>query len=105
MTDLAGIASTADTVITDIMKVEPTVAGVVGMFVPGAAPIVAMVQPWIVAIAPKLEATLAQLAAGHNGDALAGFASLISHLTAGMPNSPILAPQATNDPTPVGSPA
>lgn len=89
---IGGIAKTAETVIEDIMKVEPTIASIAGMFVPGAAPIVAVVQPAIVAAAPFVENALNSLAAGNGGDALTAFIQLLQHLSPTQPNSPILTP-------------
>lgn len=85
-------AATADVVIKDIMKVEPAVISAVGMFVPGAAPIAAMVQPMILMAVPFIEKALEDLAAGNNGDVFASILQLIQHISAGQPNSPILSP-------------
>jgi hypothetical protein len=95
---LAGIASTAETVIEDILKVEPTVATIAGMFVPGAAPVVAMVQPMILAAAPFVEKALSDLASGNSGDLMESFIQLLQHLSPAHANSPILSPP-TADPS------
>lgn len=89
---LSGIAATAESVIENILKVEPTVATIAGMFVPGAAPIVAVVQPMILAAAPFVEKALNDLAAGNNGDLMTSFIQLLQHLSPNFPSSPILAP-------------
>jgi hypothetical protein len=91
---LASVATTAETVIQDILKVEPTVATIAGMFVPGAAPVVAVVQPMILAAAPFVEQALNALAAGNGGDVMTSFIQLLQHLTPNQPNSPILASPA-----------
>ena len=72
--DIAGTAATAEKVVEDVMKVEPTMASVASMFVPGAAPIVMMVQPMIAAAVPFVEKALNDIAAGNGGDALTGIA-------------------------------
>jgi hypothetical protein len=87
----SSIAATAETVVEGIMKVEPTVATIASMFVPGAAPIVAMIQPEVMLAAPFIENALKSLAAGNNGDVLSAFIQLLQHLTPGQANSPILA--------------
>jgi hypothetical protein len=91
MADLASIAAGAESVIEGVMKVEPTVATIASMFVPGAAPIIAMVQPEVMLAAPFVEKALKALAAGRNGDVMSAFIELLQHLTPGHANSPILA--------------
>jgi hypothetical protein len=86
----AGAAAVAEKAVEAVMKVEPMIATGVGMFVPGAAPIIAMVQPWIVMAAPFLERALTDLSNGNNGDVLSSFFELIQHISKGQPNSPIL---------------
>lgn len=88
--NLKDVAGTAEKVISDVMRVEPMIAGAVGMLVPGAAPIVAMVQPEIVMLAPFILRALDQLKMGNNGDALSSVFQMIQHLTAGQPNAPVL---------------
>ena len=88
---IAGAAAAAEKVVEGVMKVEPMIAGGVSMFVPGAAPILAMVQPWIVLAAPYLERALDDVAKGNNGDVLEAFLELMHHVSKGGPNSPILA--------------
>lgn len=96
-------ASVAEKVIEDVMKVEPTIASIAGMFVPGAAPIVAVVQPAIVAAAPFVENALNALAAGNGGDVLTAFIQLLQHLSPSQPNSPMLAPSVKPDVPPAAS--
>ncbi len=88
--DIKSVAGEADTIIKDVMKVEPAVISAVGMFVPGAAPIAAMVQPAILMAVPFLERALEDIVAGNNGDVFQSVIQLIQHITAGQPNSPIL---------------
>jgi hypothetical protein len=95
MTDVASAAGTAEKVIEDAMKVEPMIATGVGMLVPGAAPIVAIVQPAVAMAAPFVEKALEALAANKGGDAFAAFVELLQHLTPGLPNSSILSPPST----------
>lgn len=93
--DVAGAAKTAESVVENVMKVEPTVATIAGMFVPGAAPIVAIVQPAVLAAAPFVENALNAIAAGNGGDALSAFIELLQHITPGKPNSTTLTPSAS----------
>lgn len=86
-------AETADTVIKEVMKVEPAVISAVGMFVPNAAPIAAMIQPAILLAVPYIERALEDIAAGNNGDIFASMLELIQHISKGQPNSPILSAQ------------
>jgi hypothetical protein len=53
--DIAGAATAAQKVVEDVMKVEPTMASIASMFVPGAAPIVMTVQPMIAMAVPFVE--------------------------------------------------
>lgn len=100
--DVKGVAGQADTIIKDVMKVEPAVISAVGMFVPGAAPIAAMVQPVILMAVPFIERALEDLVAGNNGDIFQSVIQLIQHVTSGQPNSPILS--ATKpDPSTIGT--
>lgn len=87
-----GAAAIAEKAVEAVMKVEPMIATGVGMFVPGAAPIIAMVQPWLVLAAPFLERALTDISSGNNGDALSSFFELIQHISKGQANSPILSP-------------
>lgn len=80
------MAGTAETVVKNVMRVEPMLAGMAGMFVPGLS----LVQPWIVLAAPYLERALQDLATNNNGDVLSAFLELIQHITSGQPNSPLL---------------
>jgi hypothetical protein len=89
-TTIATVAGEAEKVVEAVMKVEPTVATIAGMFNPGAAPIAAMVQPMILAAAPFVEQALNDLAAGNNGNFMESFIQLLQHLSPAHPNSPIL---------------
>lgn len=90
MTTASTVAGTAESVIESVMKVEPTVATMAGMFIPGAAPIVAMVQPEIVILAPFVENALKAVAQGNGGNIAGAFIELLQHLTPGQPNSTTL---------------
>ena len=106
MTDAKTIAATAETVIEGVMKIEPTVATIASMFIPGAAPIVAMIQPEVLLAAPFVENALKSLAAGNNGDVMTAFIQLLQHLTPGQPNASVLAKAVgpiTADPSAQGS--
>jgi hypothetical protein len=87
-------AGTVDTVVKNVMRVEPMLAGMAGMFIPGLS----LVQPWIVMMAPYLERALDDLSKNNNGDVLSAFLELIQHVIPGQPNSTVLglpAPAAT----------
>lgn len=92
--DVSGIAANVEKGIEAAMKIEPTVASMAGMFVPGAAPIVAMVQPWIVFAAPYLERALNDVASNNGGDVMSAVIEVLQHVTKGMPNSSALTPSA-----------
>jgi hypothetical protein len=105
-TSLQTFATTAEGVVEGIMKVEPTVATIASMFVPGAAPIVAMVQPEVMLAAPFIENALKSLAAGNNGDVLTAFIQLLQHITPGQPNASLLdtiVKPSSVDPSTIGS--
>ena len=90
MTDVKSLATETEKVVEGILKVEPTIATIVGMFVPGAAPIMAVVQPAVLAAAPFVEKALNDLAAGNNGDMMEAFIQLLQHISPNHPNSSIL---------------
>ena len=85
---VAGAAAAAEHAIEGVMKVEPMVAGIAGMFIPQ----VALVQPWILMVAPYLERALDDVSKSKNNDALMGIIALIQHISKGQPNSPVLGP-------------
>lgn len=95
---IAGAAAAAEAVIENVMKVEPMIAGIAGMFVPQ----VALIQPWILMVAPYLERALKDVSNSNNGDALSGMLELIQHISKGQPNSTVLA-QDGLDASKVGS--
>lgn len=94
-------AQTAETTMTEVMQFEPMLAGMIGMFVPG----VSAAQPFIVMAMPYIIKALDDIAKGNNGDLLASFLELASHLTKGMPNSPALDPAAPMDSPPSQDPS
>ena len=95
--DISATAATADKVVKEIAKIEPTIAGVTGMFVPGAGPFIALAQPWIATGLSYLDRALADIAAKNGGDMAKAFLELLNHLTSGQPNSAALgADQPTN---------
>jgi len=91
MASIQVIAQQADQIFEQIMKIEPTAATVMSMFVPGAAPVIALVQPEIMMLAPAIDAALHKLASGDNAGGMQAILQLIMHLTQGMPNAPKLA--------------
>lgn len=89
--DLASIESAAGQaaqVLEQVMKVEPVIAGTVGMFVPA----VSIVQPFVLAAAPAVEQALTAIAAGNGGNMVDALGQLIKHLMPGQPNAAALAP-------------
>ena len=93
--NLGAIAGEAEKAVEAVMKVEPMIATGVGMFVPGAAPILAMVQPFIVLAAPYLERALTDIAANNGGDALTALIELVQHVSKGQPSSTVLSADAS----------
>lgn len=94
---IAGAAAATETIVENVMKVEPMVAGIASMFLPQ----VAVVQPWILMVAPYLERALKDVSNKNNGDALSGLLELIQHISKGQPNSAVLSP--TSDASAQGS--
>jgi hypothetical protein len=88
--DIQTTATAVENAVEGFMKIEPTLATVASMFVPGAAPVVAMVQPEILIAIPFLEQALKRISAGQNMDAASAIYELIGHLLPGQPNSPVL---------------
>ena len=84
------IAATADSVVKEFAKIEPTAAAVAGMFIPGAGPFVALAQPWIATGLSFLDRALADIAADNGGDMGSAFLDLLNHLTKGRPNASVL---------------
>jgi len=92
MSSIQVIAQQADAIFNEFMKVEPTISTVVSIFVPGAAPVVALVQPELLLLAPAIDSALQKLAAGANGDFAKAVLQMLMHVTDGMPNAASLAP-------------
>jgi len=100
-------AAAAEKVVEQVMRVEPMVAGIAGMFVPGLS----LVQPWIVMAAPFLERALTDIANSNGGDVLSAFMELMQHVSGGQPNSVVLSPPTSSaaanpfagEPVPQGS--
>ncbi len=89
-------AATAEKVVEGVMKFEPYIATIAGAVVPGAAPVVAVVQPMVAAAAPFVENALKALAEGNGGNVMGAFIQLLQHLTPGHPNvSTLDVPQAS----------
>jgi hypothetical protein len=88
MGSMAAAAAAAEKVVEATMKVEPMVAGIAGMFVPGMS----LVQPWIVMAAPFLERALTDISNQNGGDVLTAFMQLMQHISAGQPNAAVLSP-------------
>lgn len=92
MASLQVIAEQGSEIFQKIMEFEPTAATVASAVIPGAAPVVALVQPELLLFAPVLEKALSDLSAGNSGNAAASLLQLIMHNTSGLPNAPILGP-------------
>lgn len=88
--DVGAAAATADNVLKDVMEFEPTMATMASMFIPGAAPIIAAVQPEVMLAAPFVEQAFAALAKGNGGDLMTAFIALLEHLSPAKPNAPAL---------------
>ena len=100
MTTIGEVAATTEKVIESVMKVEPTIVGISSMFVPGAGPVLAFVQPWVMTAVPYIEKALNDIASGNNSDLFSAFIELLQHVSKGGPNSPVLSPvgAAVSDP-------
>lgn len=90
MSTVTEIAATTEKVIENVMKVEPTLVGVSSMFIPGAGPVLAMVQPWVLTAVPFVEKALTDIASGNNTDLFSAFVELLQHVSKGGPNSAVL---------------
>lgn len=90
--DLAALKAETAAFLNAAATIEPTIASVAGALIPGAAPIVMMVQPEIALLIPKISAALSDTTAANAGDAVSGFLELMRHLIPGLPNSPVLSP-------------
>ena len=108
--DVQTTATAIEKSVEGFMKIEPTIATVASMFVPGAAPVVAMVQPEILIAIPFVEQALRNIAAGQNMSGASAIFELIKHLMPGESNAPALSPSPavqsatiTGDPSTQGS--
>lgn len=90
MVDIQEIANETEKVIEAVMKVEPIIM-TMSSFVPGAKPVMAIVHPAVVAMAPFIEKALTDIASGNNGDAFAAFITMLQHISKGQPNTTLLA--------------
>jgi hypothetical protein len=89
--NISEAAGAAEKAVEAVMRVEPMIAAGVGMLVPGAAPVVATVQPIIVMAAPFIERALNAISAQNGGDAFSALLDLLNHISPGRPNSMVLA--------------
>ena len=83
--DVKTIAADAEKIVEGIVRIEPF-ASTIASFVPGAAPVMAIVHPAVVALAPLIEKALLDIAAGNNVDAISAFILMAQHITKGFPN-------------------
>lgn len=100
MTTIGEVAATAEKVIESVMKVEPTIVGVSSMFVPGAGPVLGLVQPWVLTVVPYIEKALTDIASGNNSDLFSAFVELLQHISKGGPNSAVLSLPTPTVPAP-----
>ncbi len=85
MTDVKTVATEVEKVVEGIARVEPFVS-TMAMFIPGAAPVMAVVHPVVVALAPLIEKALNDIATGNNTDGISAFILLAQHISKGFPN-------------------
>lgn len=90
MVDVSTLAGQAEKVVETVARIEPTIATIASMFVPGASPVVATVQPMVLAAIPYVERALNDIAAGNGGDFMGALIEVLQHLSKGQPNSPTL---------------
>ena len=76
--------------ITDFAKVEPLLMTIIGMLVPGAAPIAAAIQPFAPVVLAFAARALTDIAQNNGGDVSAALVELLRHLSKDQPNSPTL---------------
>lgn len=93
--DIPAIAASAEKVVETVARVEPMIA-TMASFIPGAAPVMAMVQPAILMAIPFLERALTDIARGQNTDLMGAMIELLQHLSKGGPNSPTLSPEPSS---------
>lgn len=86
MADFKTGVSQAEKILEQVMAVEPEIAAVVGVFVPG----IGVVQPWILALAPAMETAMKAIVAGDNVSMVDALATLAKHVLPGLPNAPAL---------------
>lgn len=76
-------APTAESVLDEVMKVEPTIATMVGMFGgPAAAAAMAAIQPGIMMLVPILEKIIQAEMTGNGGDMVKAVATVGTRITA-----------------------
>lgn len=84
---IAGVAKTAEKVLEDVARVEPTIA----MFVPGSA----AWQPFVLLAIPFIERALTDIATKNGGDIFSAVIELLQHVTPGQPTSSTLSAPTT----------
>lgn len=90
MTDVTGMATTAEGILETLMRFEPMAATIIGAVVPGAAPVMMAVQPEIALIMPGIEKALTDVGTGHPENLIGTLVEFLQHIMPGQPNSPIL---------------
>ena len=90
--DIRTLAADAEKVVEAIDRVDGPILAGVGMFVPGAAPITAVLQRVLPLIYPDIEKALMQIAQGNEGDLFDTMLEFVNHIRSGKANSPALAP-------------
>lgn len=79
--------------VDQFQKIEPEIAFAAG-FIPGASPIISMIQPFEPTIMAFASRALHDIASNNGGDLPAAFIELMQHLTSGQPNSSTLSPKS-----------
>jgi hypothetical protein len=87
---VASAAATAEKVVEAIAKVEGPILTGVSIFVPGAAAVTVPLQTILPLIIPDIEKALNDISAGTYSDIFMVAREFVQHITAGLPNSPIL---------------
>ena len=88
--DFRTTAAAAEKVVESIARVEGPILTGVGMFVPGAAPITAILSNVLPLLIPDIEKALTDIATGNNGDIFDTLLEFVNHIRTGKPNSPVL---------------
>lgn len=84
------IAGEAEKVVEAVAKVEGPILAGVGMFVPGASPITAVLSHVLPLVIPDIERALSDIANSNDGDIFETMIEFVNHIRSGKPNSAAL---------------